>query len=146
MTPDIREYVEGDSPGWLRCRLLSFFETDYYDDVLVERPQFDGPNVRLVADADGTIVGLIDVAIDGSAATIESIAMLPEHQRGGVGQQLLRAAVEALPGDVRTLDAWTREMPATNAWYQANGFKEQEAAVRGRHRRVYVCRQYLRKL
>ena len=30
---DIREYRSADEASWLRCRLLGFFDTAYFDDV-----------------------------------------------------------------------------------------------------------------
>jgi len=120
----IRRYTAVDEPGWLQCRLLSMFQTDFYDDVKVAKTRFEGEHIELVADYDGAIVGLIDVTIDGDAATIDSIAVHPTAQRAGVGRGLLASAREQLPPTVRTLDAWTRENPASNAWYEAAGFTD----------------------
>ena len=33
-----REYSPADERGWLECRLLGFFDSDYYDDVQRARP------------------------------------------------------------------------------------------------------------
>ena len=33
MTITINTYQADLEKGWLKCRLISFFETDYYDDV-----------------------------------------------------------------------------------------------------------------
>ncbi len=131
VAPDIREYVDADAAGWLRCGVLSCSDTQDDDDVLVERPQFAGPAVRLVAERHGTVAGPIDGAIDGAAATIESIGVLPEHRGGDAARPLLLATIERLPATVRTLDAWTREMPVANAWYHANGFVDQFRSVHG---------------
>lgn len=181
--PLVRGYRDADEPAWLRCRLLSFFGTDYYDDVVVRRPEFALPAIRLVAETHGALVGLIDVEVDGAAATIDCIAVDPDRQRSGVASALLAAALARLPAEVTTLDAWTRESAAANTWYRAHGFVEnfrylhvykewddpddgwtspaslsapvrafahaaieRESELRARHRRVYVCRQYLRPL
>lgn len=106
--PVVRPYQPADERGWLLCRLLSFFDTCYYDDVHTTRTVFDLPAVRLVADIDGQVIGLLDVEIDGTAATIDCIAVHPDHRRAGVASMLLTAASSQLPGNVLTLDAWTR--------------------------------------
>lgn len=121
---DIRDYRTPDEPAWLQCRLLSFFGTDYYDDVKIAKTVLAPDHIELVVERDGTIVGLIDVEIEADAATIDSIAVHPSAQRLGLGSALLEAAMQRLPTRVRTLDAWTREHPGTNAWYQAVGFRE----------------------
>jgi hypothetical protein len=53
----IRPYDDTDAPSWLRCRLLSFFATQYYDDVVTQRPTYDQPSIQLVAAVGGEIVG-----------------------------------------------------------------------------------------
>ncbi|WP_460518103.1 GNAT family N-acetyltransferase [Flindersiella endophytica] len=181
----IREYRDDDEDSWLRCRLLSFFRTQYYDDVVTERPRFDRPSIRLVAEAgSGCVAGLVDVEIFGAEATIDVLAVHPDHQRQGIASALLAAATAELDDrEVGTLDAWTREDPEANQWYQNGGFTEKfryvhihktaqdsadgfetpdgmshpihaflqapielEQAMRARFRRVYVCRQYVKRL
>ena len=72
------------------------------------------------------MVGLLDIEIDGRAATIDSIAVHPDHRRAHWGTRLLAAAEPMLANrGVTTLDAWTREDTAANGWYLANGFVEQ---------------------
>lgn len=120
----VRTYQPADEPQWLRCRLLSFFTTAYHDDVVITRPDEPGLLVRLVATDGDILVGLIDIEVDGSAATIDCIAVHPDHHRAGVGSALLTAARSALPDSVRTLDAWTRDDIAANGWYRSRGFVE----------------------
>lgn len=132
----IRLFDDTDAPSWLRCRLLSFFTTQYYDDVVTQRPRYDGPSIRLVAADGAEVVGLLDVSIDADAATIETVAVLPEHSRAGIATRLLRAALPELERrGLRTLDAWTREDPAANAWYRRNGFHEE-------HRYLHVYQDW----
>lgn len=120
----IRPYEAPDADGWLRCRLLAFLGTCYYDDVHPARDTFALPSIQLVAIGHDLLVGLIDVEIDGAAATIDCIAVHPDHQRAGIGDRLLAAALERLPSTVTTLDAWTREDPSALAWYAGHGFTE----------------------
>ena len=179
----VRPYRPADERGWLRCRVLSFLGTQYYDDVKPNRTVLTDPSIALVAvSLTDEVIGILDVEIDGKAATIDTVATHPDHQSVGVGAALLREALSQLEAaQVETLDAWTREDAAANRWYQANGFAEQyrylhvylndgdddagfetpdglsaplsaflhgrienEARMRARFRRVYVCRQYLR--
>lgn len=120
----VRPYAATDVDDWLRCRLLAFLGTCYYDDVHPQRDTFTLPVVQLVALDDDRVVGLIDVEIDGNAATIDCIAVHPDHQRSGVGDRLLTAALDRLPTTVTTLDAWTREDAQALAWYSGHGFSE----------------------
>jgi ribosomal protein S18 acetylase RimI-like enzyme len=119
---EIRDYRDADAASWLQCRLLSFFGTEYYDDVVVDRPRFENPAHRLVAVENDTVVGLMDVEIFTDRATIDVLAIHPDHQRSGLATQLLDAVVPRLPGGV--LDAWTRGDASANAWYQRSGFRE----------------------
>lgn len=52
----IRDYQPSDEASWLRCRLLTFFGTDYYDDIVLARPTFERPAIRLVTHADEMII------------------------------------------------------------------------------------------
>ncbi|MFC8798663.1 GNAT family N-acetyltransferase [Promicromonospora sp. NPDC057138] len=185
MTFTVRPYAPADEPGWLRCRALAFLGTQYYDDVKPRRTTFDLPAITLVVVSDGgEIAGLLDVEIDGDAATIDTIAVHPDHARQGIATALLDAVLAPLRASgTATLDAWTREDRAANAWYRRCGFTENfrylhvykdgdepaegfttprglsapvnafmhadialEAELRKRFARIYVCRQYLRRL
>ncbi len=181
----VRAYRPSDERGWLRCRVLSFLDTQYYDDVKPDRTVLTDPSIALVAvRLTGEVIGILDVEIDGKAATIDTVATHPDHQSVGVGSALLREALLRLEAaQVETLDAWTREDVAANRWYRSHGFAEQyrylhvylndgddeagfvtpgglstpvsaflhggiedEARMRARFRRVYVCRQYVRSV
>ncbi len=124
---DIREYRSADEPRWLRCRVLGFFDTAYFDDVKNHKTTFENPSIELVAVEGDDVVGVIDVEVFGELATIDTIAVLPEHRRSGLGTALLDAALARLPEGVEVLDAWTREDETANRWYQRSGFAvEQE--------------------
>lgn len=130
----IRRYDAADEPDWLRCRLLSFFESSYYDDVHTSKTVFSHPAVELVAhDRDGLLVGVLDIEIADDAATIDVIAVMPEGQGRGVATALLEAALPVLPRTVTTLDARTREDLSANRWYERRGF-----TVEHRYLHVYA--------
>lgn len=126
MTFTVRPYTSADEPGWLRCRALAFLSTQYYDDVKPRRTTFELPAICLVAESDGGLIaGLLDVEIDGAAATIDTVAVHPDHARHGIATALLDSAVPQLrASDATSLDAWTRGDVAANAWYRRSGFRE----------------------
>lgn len=73
----------------------------------------------------GSIAGILDIEVDGSLATIDTIAVHPDHAQRGIASALLSAALPRVQGLGATeLDAWTREDAAANAWYRRSGFTE----------------------
>lgn len=137
MSPLLRDYADLDEASWLRCRVLSFLGSSYYDDVKTSRTAFDGEAVRLVAvvpkpagvttPGDEEVVGILDVELweEGGepVATIDTIAVHPDHQHSGLATALLQEALPRLhEAGTRWLDAWTREDPGANAWYLRTGF------------------------
>ncbi|WP_100488400.1 GNAT family N-acetyltransferase [Sporolactobacillus pectinivorans] len=132
----IREYCEKDEESWLRCRVLSFLHTAYYDNVLRRKEKYSHSSVELVAIESGQVVGLIDVEYEREPKTvctlcsslggmIWNIAVHPDFQRRGIGAQLLLAAEQKLKErDIFELEAWTRDDPWVNDWYRKNGFKK----------------------
>lgn len=122
----VRDYTPPDEQGWLRCRVLSFLKTAYFDDVATAKPAVAN-GAELVAEIDRELVGILDVAVEKELATIETVAVHPDHQRAGVGTALLgQAVVRAASLGARRLDAWTRDDPGTLGWYRDNDFTEGE--------------------
>ncbi len=120
----IRDYSPLDEQDWLRCRVLGFLPTAYFDDVLTKKPTYGGPAVEIVAASAGAVVGIIDVAVADELATIETVAVHPDVARIGIGSLLLGEVLRRLPSSVRDLDAWTRDDEPANKWYLSNGFRE----------------------
>ena len=60
----IRSYRPEDEEGWVRCRVLAFLHTAYFDNVLQQKERYDNPSIELVAEVDGQIVGLIDIELE----------------------------------------------------------------------------------
>jgi ribosomal protein S18 acetylase RimI-like enzyme len=106
--------------------VLAFLQTGYYDDVATAKPSVETGLELVAADGD-EVVGLLDVSLDGPAATIESVAVHPARCRQGIGTALLERALSEL-GDrgVRRVEAWTREDEPANRWYRRCGFHEAE--------------------
>lgn len=125
MRYDVRDYVAADEPSWLRCRVLSFLGTAHFDAVVPVKPEVSG--AELVAVDGPVVVGILDLAVDGELATIETVAVHPDHQHQGIGRALLsEARARARAVKATTLDAWTRDDPPTLAWYRAMGFTESD--------------------
>ena len=121
----IREFESDDESGWVRCRVLGFLDTSYFDDVQATKPQY-GDAVELVAVVDDLVVGICAATHAGEAATLETIAIHPDFRRRRIGHDLLAEAIERLSAaGCSTLEAWTREDRGTLAWYEAEGFKRQ---------------------
>ncbi|WP_197717015.1 GNAT family N-acetyltransferase [Glycomyces terrestris] len=110
----------------MRCRVLAFLHTAYFDDVQTAKPAVPPPGLELVAaDPSGEIRGILDIAIEGETATIDTIAVHPDHRSRGIGRALLQeATVHLFELRVGALEAWTRDDPATLRWYRSNGFAE----------------------
>lgn len=101
----IREYHEQDELAWVRCRVLSFLDSAYYDNVLREKECYDYPAIELVAEVDGQIVGILDVEYEeepgqvcylggGLGGVIWHLAVLPEFRRRGIPTALLGTAID----------------------------------------------------
>ncbi len=131
----IRAYEPTDEQGWLRCRVLAFLDTAYFDSVEREKQRYDRPAIELVAEEGGEIVGLLDVECEEEPGTVCSdrpglggmiwhVAVHPDHRRRGIGAALLDRAEElARERDLVRLEAWTRDDPWVLAWYGSRAFE-----------------------
>ncbi|OWR32685.1 GNAT family N-acetyltransferase [Saccharibacillus sp. O23] len=131
----IRPYEPADETGWLRCRVLAFLDTAYYDNVLKEKEHYARPSVELVAVENGAVVGLIDLELDTQpsevcsnpdmrGAMIWHLAVHPDYRRQGIGRELLFEAMEkARVAGMQYLEAWTRDDRWVRDWYDKMGFE-----------------------
>lgn len=136
---EIRAYRCEDEIGWVRCRVLSFLDTAYYDNVLTEKEKYDNPAIELVAIENDQVVGLIDIEYEvmertvcsrgvGLGGMIWHIAVHPDHRRKGIGSQLLYEAEKiAKEKGLNRLEAWTRDDQWVNNWYKNNRFEQVES-------------------
>ena len=76
----IRKYAESDERDWLRCRVISFLDCSYYNDVFTKRELYENDSICLVAEDDGKIIGLLDVEIETKAGDL----CVAGKQRGAV--------------------------------------------------------------
>ena len=131
---NLRNYEPPDETEWLRCRVLAFLDTAYFDDVLQAKPTYQNPSVELVAWDNGQVVGLLDVEYEttpgsvcgegeGLGGMIWELAVHPDWRRRGIARDLLAKAVSRLQEQgVARLDAWTRDDEGPRAWYVSQGF------------------------
>jgi ribosomal protein S18 acetylase RimI-like enzyme len=130
----IRPYEPSDERAWLVCRVLSFLDSAFFDDVRQAKEHYQHPAIELVAVRGGEIVGLIDVECEevpgevcddrpGLGAMIWHLAVHPDHQRQGLATALLREALRlARERGISRFEAWTRDDPTARAWYESRGF------------------------
>ena len=135
----IREYNEKDEIGWVRCRVLSFLHTAYFDNVLNKKEIYENPSIELVAELNGQIVGLIDVEYEKEERTVCSrgeglggmiwhIAVHPDYYRQGIGEQLLQEAEKrAIYFGLNRFEAWTRDDWWVRKWYEKMLFNKVES-------------------
>jgi GNAT superfamily N-acetyltransferase len=145
----IRPYEDRDERGWLICRLLSFFDTAFFDAVEREKERYDREAIELVAENDdGKIIGLLDLECQsdglssrpGTGGMIWHLATHPDHQRQGVATALLaEAEQQARERGLVRLEAWTRDDAPTQRWYERQGFVQVDSYLH-----VYLERDDLR--
>jgi ribosomal protein S18 acetylase RimI-like enzyme len=135
----IRDYQNDDEQGWLRCRVLAFLNTAYYDNVFNKKEVYKNPSIELVAEIDGKIVGLIDVEYEKKEKTVCSrgtglggmiwhIAVHPDYARQGIGESLLKAAEKrAIDLNLNRFEAWTRDDDWVRNWYEKMEFRQTES-------------------
>ncbi len=148
----IRSYRPADEVGWVRCRVLSFLDSAFYDDVEREKERYERPAIELVADDDGDIVGLLDLEYGfdpgtvladrpGAGGMIWHLATHPDHQRRGVASALLEEVErQARERGLARLEAWTRDDAHVQRWYETHGFAQIDGYLH-----VYLERDDLRQ-
>ena len=133
MSFEIRPYTDADEQAWLRCRVLGFLDSAFHDDVRQEKEHYEGPAVELVALADEQVVGLLDLELEPASGVlwgterrggvIWHVAVHPDYRRRGIASALVeRALVAARDAGLEIVQAWTRDDPWVQEWYEACGF------------------------
>jgi ribosomal protein S18 acetylase RimI-like enzyme len=121
---EIRDYERADERSWLQCRVLSFLGTAYFDDVVTAK-RSPARGAELVAVNSSAVVGVLDLSVDGTLATIDTIGVHPDYQRRGIGTRLFDlACLRAARLGASAIDAWTRDDEGTLRSYRARGMSE----------------------
>ena len=129
----VRSYEPADEVGWVRCRVLSFLDSAFWDAVEREKEHYPRPAIELVADDAGEIVGLLDLEVElepgvladrpGRGGMIWHLAVHPDHRRRGIASALLEEAERrARERGLERLEAWTRDDAHVQRWYETRGF------------------------
>ena len=129
---NVRSYEPADEVGWVRCRVLSFLDSAFWDAVERSKERYEHPAIELVAEENGAIVGLLDVECEtpaladrpGRGGMIWHLAVHPDRQRRGIAAaQLEEAERRARERGLERLEAWTRDDAHVQRWYESHGFK-----------------------
>ncbi|MBM7579370.1 ribosomal protein S18 acetylase RimI-like enzyme [Jeotgalibacillus terrae] len=123
--------------SWLRCRLLAYFYSAFYEDVETEKPVFNQTSIELIALEGDQVVGLLDMIVDDASnkltflrsekgAFIQTIAVHPDYQKQGIAQKLYDQAMERLRTYeyVQFIELYTRDDQAANTFYEKQGFEK----------------------
>jgi ribosomal protein S18 acetylase RimI-like enzyme len=136
---EIREYKDSDEKSWIRCRVISFMDSSYFDDVQNFREKYDNPSVRLVATDNNNVIGFLDVEYENKpgdvcyfkgekGGVIWHLGVLPEFRTQRIATLLWGKAKEMLINKgIKRIEVWTQDdKPATN-WYLKQGFIMKES-------------------
>lgn len=150
----IRKYREIDEVGWIRCRVIAFLSTSYFDDVMRKKETYKHSSIEIVAEKDGEIIGILDVEYEMNqgevcylkgdlGATIWNLAVLPEYQQHGIASKMLDYAKNQLMSlGIKRIEVWTQDDEISNRWYRHQGFKQQfsylNAFIKGKQVEKYI--------
>lgn len=136
---EIREYKDTDKNSWIRCRVVSFMDSSYYDDVQNFREKYQNPSVKLVAVDNNSVVGFLDVEYENEpgdvcyfkgqkGGVIWHLGALPEFRNQKIATMLWNKAKEMLINEgVKRIEVWTQDDEPATKWYVKQGFQMKEA-------------------
>lgn len=136
----IRDYRDSDEQEWLKCRVVSFLDSSYYNNVLTQHEKYENDVISLVAEENGRIIGLVEAEIETSkgdlcvatkeftaykrGAVLWHLAVLPEFRRGKCATNLwIELQKRLISAGVNYCEAWTQQDEAANGWYLSKGFR-----------------------
>jgi ribosomal protein S18 acetylase RimI-like enzyme len=133
----IREYSSSDDEEWRKCRLASYFDSSYFDEIIKDKPRYENPVIELIAILDSKIVGILDIEIElepgqfcwnnkHRSGLITVIGVLPLYRRRGIANKLVKTAFVRTQKKykVQRLEIWLRNDPGTISWLKQLNFKE----------------------
>jgi len=138
-------YENSYEKSWLRCRVLSFLDSAFYDDVHIEKEKYENPSIAFIAVDGLDVVGFIDMEYELEVNTVCSktdkldqhlggviwhLGIHPDYRKQGIAQKMLEKAVEAAKEKgLKRLEAWTRDDKFVCDWYEQNGFELAEEYI-----------------
>ena len=136
MDIEIRPYCAEDEQEWMRVHAVIMTTSHAWNYCIQERPAYEGyVSTRLVALAEGRIIGLVDVQYDNEAGEVTFLkdsrggyvlefGRLPEFSGHRIGSQLMAATVEdAKAKGFERLEYWSQDR-AAQRFYRRVGLKE----------------------
>jgi GNAT superfamily N-acetyltransferase len=107
--------------------------TENYTEVIAKRPV-------ILAESDGTIVGVIVLVVDDEGFLIDNVAVHPSHRGKGLGKALLEyAEAEARRAGFDSIYLYTHEKMAENlALYSRIGYVEYDRRSKETFSLVYM--------
>lgn len=136
MDIEIREYRDEDREEWMRTHAIILSLSHAWNYTIQERPAYEGyESTRLVAVADGHIVGLTDAQYDRTPGElcflkdsrggyVLEFGRLPEYAGLRLGERLIEAIVEdARRKGIHRIEYWSQDRRAQR-YYQRVGMKE----------------------
>ena len=130
----IRKYVNNDRNGLIQLWSDSFPDNPPHNEPskMIEA-KLEVDDQLFVADEKGKIVGACMVGYDGVRGWLYSVAVSPDQRRRGIGQKLIRNAMEALKSAGCT--KVNLQIRASNhevrAFYESLGFSVEERMSMG---------------
>jgi ribosomal protein S18 acetylase RimI-like enzyme len=122
---EIREYRATDEAAlielWAACELTRPWNDPARD---IARKLADSPQLLLVGEEDGVVVGSVMVGYDGHRGWINYLAVHPSRQGSGLGRVLMGAAEERLAAlGCAKINLQVRDdNEAARAFYEAIGY------------------------
>lgn len=142
---EIRPYEDADEAEWMRLHAVILSMSHSWNYSIQERPAYPGhASTRLVALADGRMVGLMDTQYENTPGElcfhketrggyVLEFGRLPEYGGRGLGERLIEATVEdARRIGINRLEFWSQDRRAQR-YYRRIGLPEI-----GRHYRFRV--------
>jgi len=158
----ILEYISIYEQSWLRCRLLSFLDSAYFDDVHFKKELYNNPSIALIAVNNENVIGFIDIEYELETNTVCSktsklnehlagmiwhLGVHPDFRKQGIAKNLLGKAVElSRVKGLKRLEAWTRDDQFVNSWYKNNGFDMIEQYVHWYYNVQYDDKKVLKNI
>jgi len=132
---EYRMYRPADEEHWLRCRVLAFLDSPYYENVITKKPTYETDALELIASDGNDLLGFMDTQFEQRAgslcygsgdvgAVIWELGIHPDFRRQRIASRLLEKTIaECDSRGGKRIQAWTRASPTTRGWYESLGFR-----------------------